>query len=89
MQLSTATKNYPEEKLQRKNLDMIAANLVGKNLEEKQDIGFNSEYNALQVFWPNGKTSLELARKDVLARQLIKLVASCYQQKKKNEKNTA
>ena len=77
------------EKLHRKNLDMIAANWVGKNLEEKQDIGFNSEYNALQVFWPDGKTSLELARKDVLARQLIQLVASCYQQKKKNEKNTA
>jgi len=77
------------EKLQRKNLDMIAANLVGKNLEEKQDIGFNSEYNALQVFWADGKTSLQLARKDVLARQLIQLVASCYQQKKKNEKNTA
>jgi phosphopantothenoylcysteine decarboxylase/phosphopantothenate--cysteine ligase len=77
------------EKLQRKNLDMIAANRVGKNLDEKQDIGFNSEYNALQVFWLDGKTSLKLARKDVLARQLIQLVASCYQQKKKNEKNTA
>lgn len=77
------------EKLQRKNLDMIAANWVGKNLQEKQDIGFNSEYNALQVFWPNGKTSLELARKSALARQLIHLIASCYQQKKKNEKNTA
>jgi phosphopantothenoylcysteine decarboxylase/phosphopantothenate--cysteine ligase len=77
------------EKLQRKNLDMIAANKVGKNLDEKQDIGFNSEYNALQVYWPDGKTSLQLARKNVLARQLIQLVASCYQQKKNNEKNTA
>lgn len=77
------------EKLQKKNLDMIAANLVGKNHQEKQDIGFNSEYNALQVFWPDGKTGLELARKDVLARQLIQLIASRYHQKKKNEKNTA
>jgi phosphopantothenoylcysteine decarboxylase/phosphopantothenate--cysteine ligase len=77
------------DKLHKKNLDMIAANQVGKNLEEKQDIGFNSEYNALQVFWRDGDARLELARKDVLARQLIQLVASCYQQKKKHEKNTA
>ena len=68
---------------------LIAANLVGKNLEEKQDIGFNSEYNALQVFWPEGQASLELARKDALARQLIHLIASRYQQKKQHEKNTA
>ena len=68
---------------------MIAANRVGKNLDEKQDIGFNSEYNALQVYWPNGKASLELARKDALARQLVQLIASCYQQKKQHEKNTA
>lgn len=77
------------EKLQRKNLDMIAANQVGKDPDKKQDIGFNSEYNALQVFWAEGKTSLELSRKDALARQLIQLIASRYQQKKQNEKNTA
>ncbi len=77
------------KKLQKKNLDMIAANRVGKNIAEKQDIGFNSEYNALQVFWPEGQASLELARKDSLARQLIHLIASRYQQKKQHEKNTA
>jgi len=37
----------------------------------------------------NGQASLELARKDSLARQLIHLIASRYQQKKQHEKNTA
>ena len=77
------------EKLRRKKLDMIAANMVGRNLEENQDIGFNSEYNALEVFWADGNTRLELTRKGPLARQLIGLIALRHQQKKQNEKNTA
>ena len=76
-------------KLQRKNLDMIAANFVGQSKDTKQDIGFNSEYNALHVFWTDGSTQLETARKNVLARQLIQLITSHYQDNKKNEKNTA
>lgn len=42
-------------KLRKKNLDMIIANDVGKSAAEsgQPDIGFNSEYNALHVFWPN------------------------------------
>ncbi|MBT8438747.1 MAG: bifunctional phosphopantothenoylcysteine decarboxylase/phosphopantothenate--cysteine ligase CoaBC [Gammaproteobacteria bacterium] len=49
-----------KQKLQRKNLDMIVANDVSKpdtnaaNTDSaviKPDIGFNSEYNALHVFW--------------------------------------
>ena len=76
-------------KLQRKNLDMIAANFVGRTENDKQDIGFNSEYNALHVFWAGGSSSLELTRKSVLARQLIQLITNHYQTHKKNEKNTA
>lgn len=76
-------------KLQRKKLDMIAANFVGHTENDKQDIGFNSEYNALHVFWTGGSTQLETARKVVLARQLIQLITSHYQDHKKNEKNTA
>lgn len=76
-------------KLQRKNLDMIAANFVGQTENEKQDIGFNSEYNALHVFWANGGTLLETARKTVLARQLIQLISNHYKNHKKDEKNTA
>ena len=77
------------DKLQRKNLDMIAANFVGQTDNDKQDIGFNSEYNALHVFWSDGSTQLETARKNVLARQLIQLITNHYQTNKKDEKNTA
>ena len=77
------------DKLARKNLDMIAANLVGQSKTEKQDIGFNSEYNALHVFWADGATTLELARKSALARQLMQLITNHYQINKKNEKNSA
>ncbi|MCW8923180.1 MAG: bifunctional phosphopantothenoylcysteine decarboxylase/phosphopantothenate--cysteine ligase CoaBC [Gammaproteobacteria bacterium] len=80
---------HAKDKLQRKNLDMIAANLVGQSDNTKQDIGFNSEYNSLQVFWPDGQTTLETTRKTLLARQLIQLIANHYQQKKNNEKDTA
>ena len=80
---------HAKDKLHRKKLDMIAANFVGQSAETKQDIGFNSEYNALQVFWADGQTSLTTARKHVLARQLIQLIANHYQQTKNNEKNTA
>jgi len=76
-------------KLNNKNLDMIAANLVGHDQSNKQDIGFNSDYNALHIFWPNGNTELKYSRKSALADQLMQLIASHYQDKKKNEKNTA
>ena len=41
---------------------MIVANDVGKTTAEpgQPDIGFNSEYNALHVFWPNNNPSNEL-----------------------------
>jgi len=76
-------------KLERKNLDMIAANFVGQAETGQQDIGFNSEYNALHVFWVGGNTQLETARKSVLARQLIQLITQHYKAHKKDEKNTA
>lgn len=40
------------QKLQSKNLDMIVANDVSASVDQP-DIGFNSEYNALHVFWVN------------------------------------
>ena len=75
-------------KLHNKSLDLIAANRVGKN-ENAQDIGFNSEYNALHLIWPDGEQQLEQARKPALARQLISFIARLYNQQKQNEKNTA
>ena len=59
-----------QTKLERKGVDMIAANLVGG-----PDLGFNSEDNALTVFWRGGECDLERAPKTALARQLIGLVA--------------
>ena len=64
-------------KLERKSLDMIAANLVGRDANAR-DIGFNSEYNALHVFWAEGEQTLGRARKTTLARELISLVAHHY-----------
>ncbi|TAN69355.1 MAG: bifunctional phosphopantothenoylcysteine decarboxylase/phosphopantothenate--cysteine ligase CoaBC [Methylobacter sp.] len=61
---------YAQDKLTRKNLDMIAANWVGRDLG-----GFDSEQNALQVFWKNGQKTLAMTDKNHLAEQLINLIA--------------
>jgi phosphopantothenoylcysteine decarboxylase/phosphopantothenate--cysteine ligase len=75
-------------KMAKKSLDLIAANLVGKDANA-QDIGFNSEYNALHVFWPDGEQKLETARKTALARELVSLIAHHYNKNRQHEKNTA
>ena len=49
---------------------MIAANWVGQELG-----GFDSEQNALQVFWNNGQKTLAMTDKKYLAEQLIRLIA--------------
>lgn len=64
---------YARDKLTRKGLDMIAANHIGL-----ADQGFNSDTNALSVFWSNGQTELELANKSALARQLLTLIIEHY-----------
>ena len=66
-------REYAIGKLQRKKLNMIAANDVSDNT-----IGFNSEQNALSVFWSKGEKKLDLADKQLLARQLMQLVAQRY-----------
>ena len=63
-------REYALAKLQRKKLNMIAANDVSDS-----SIGFNSEQNALSVFWPQGEKILPVADKDQLAVQLMQLVA--------------
>lgn len=68
---------YAQEKLRKKNLDMIAANWVGQERG-----GFDSEQNALEVFWNKGHTSLAMMDKNQLAEQLINLIATRF-----NEKN--
>ena len=54
-----------------------------------QDIGLNSEYNALQVLWADGLQVLEHTRKTMLARELTKLVTHRYNINSQHEKNTA
>jgi phosphopantothenoylcysteine decarboxylase / phosphopantothenate---cysteine ligase len=68
---------YAQEKLRKKNLDMIAANWVGQ-----EQGGFDSEQNALEVYWDKGHTTLTMMHKNQLAEQLINLIA-----KRFNEKN--
>lgn len=65
---------YALGKLQRKRLDMIAANDVSRAGQ-----GFNSDDNALTVFWPGGSQELPLADKLSIARHLLTLVAEHYQ----------
>lgn len=64
---------YALDKLKRKNLDMIAANDVSGS-----DRGFNSDQNALSVFWQGGLQHLPLADKTGLAEQLLTLIAKRY-----------
>ena len=93
-----------KDKLFRKNLDMIVANDVSANNTEddKPAIGFNSDYNALHIFWtsndtnkpsgeqPLGEQYFDIARKSQLAKKLISLIAQHYKiQKSQNEKDTA
>jgi phosphopantothenoylcysteine decarboxylase/phosphopantothenate--cysteine ligase len=61
---------YARDKLARKKLDMIAANWVGRELG-----GFDSEQNALHVFWEHGEKTLAMTDKTQLAEQLISLIA--------------
>lgn len=66
---------YATDKLQRKGLDMIAANDVSRAGE-----GFNSDNNSLQVFWRLDDKTVENAAigpatKDQVANQLIERIA--------------
>lgn len=69
--------HYARAKLQQKNIEMIAANLVG-SAAAKTAGTFNSDTNELNVFWQGGDLKLELGSKTKLARQLIALIAQRY-----------
>ncbi len=56
---------------------------------EKGDLGgFDSDQNALQVFWKNGKKNLAMTDKNHLAEQLISLIAERMEHER-HDKNTA
>jgi phosphopantothenoylcysteine decarboxylase/phosphopantothenate--cysteine ligase len=67
---------YAREKLVDKQVDMIIANQVGL-----PDRGFDSDDNAVSVFWENGQQSFCLRSKQQLATDLIELIAQHYAQK--------
>lgn len=64
---------YAQDKLQRKNLDLICANDVAQ-----QGQGFNSENNALHLYWKNGDKALPLTDKASLGRQLMTEIINRY-----------
>jgi phosphopantothenoylcysteine decarboxylase/phosphopantothenate--cysteine ligase len=66
-------REYAIGKLERKKLDMIVANQVGVGK------GFDSDQNAVSVYWKAGEQSFDLADKQELARDLLKLIAERYQ----------
>jgi len=65
---------YARGKLEKKSLDMIAANQIGKQ-QDGTPIGFESEQNALSVYWQGGEKSLPKMQKSRLARELVELIA--------------
>jgi len=64
------------EKLLRKKIDLIAANIVGNS-----ETGFGGDENALTVLWKGGQKEFPLASKNKIARDLIDLIAERYYEK--------
>lgn len=63
---------YARDKLERKRLDMIAANRVGE-----EGSGFDADCNALTVLWPEGRHEIARADKAQVARELLAVIAQC------------
>lgn len=62
---------HAREKLERKRLDLIAANRVGE-----PGVGFESEENAVTLYWRGGQRELGRAPKRVLATVLVDEIAA-------------
>lgn len=67
---------YARQKRVRKNLDLICANNVAKAGQ-----GFNSDTNALHLFWQDGEKHLPLSDKSLLGQQLLDEIVSRYDEK--------
>ena len=63
-------REYAIGKLEKKNLDMIVANLVGAGR------GFETDRNAVEVFWDRGEQSFPENDKMTLARELADLIGA-------------
>lgn len=75
-------KAYALKKLTTKNLDLICANDVSD-----KSIGFNSDQNALTLYWQNGEQTLPLSNKQQLAIQLLEAVIKRYKASHNEKKN--
>ena len=67
---------HAREKLERKKLDMLAANHVDEN------IGIGADDNALELIWPGGSETLPRASKAELAKTLVARIAARYHARK-------
>lgn len=66
---------YAQDKLVRKNLDLICANDVSV-----QGQGFNSDDNAMTLYWPQGQKTLSLESKHNLSFAILSQVRDLYHQ---------
>nr|WP_267135503.1 bifunctional phosphopantothenoylcysteine decarboxylase/phosphopantothenate--cysteine ligase CoaBC [Vibrio sp. CK2-1] len=66
---------YARGKLKKKNLDLICANDVSV-----AGLGFNSNDNALHLYWNGGEQALATASKAQLAKQLLNIIAEQFNQ---------
>jgi phosphopantothenoylcysteine decarboxylase/phosphopantothenate--cysteine ligase len=71
-------REYALGKLARKKLDMIIANKVGANL------GFDSDKNAVEVFWQTGEKKFPTMSKSALATELVELIGVRYEESMQN-----
>lgn len=67
---------YARQKRINKQMDLICANDVSRTSQ-----GFNSDNNALHLFWQDGELQLPLSDKSLLAQQLIDEIVSRYDEK--------
>lgn len=67
---------YARQKRTRKNLDLICANDVSLATQ-----GFNSDSNALHLFWQDGDKVLPLERKELLGQHLLDEIVTRYDEK--------
>ncbi|WP_027854339.1 bifunctional phosphopantothenoylcysteine decarboxylase/phosphopantothenate--cysteine ligase CoaBC [Marinobacterium litorale] len=70
--------HYAQDKLKRKNLDLIVANDVSA-----AGIGFNSDENAVTLISSQGEQVLPQTQKQQLARQLINRIAEYFNEQAK------
>ncbi|MCE0828063.1 bifunctional phosphopantothenoylcysteine decarboxylase/phosphopantothenate--cysteine ligase CoaBC [Buttiauxella sp. A2-C2_NF] len=67
---------YARQKRMSKNLDLICANDVSQAGQ-----GFNSDNNALHIFWQEGDKVLPLERKELLGHLLLNEIVTRYDEK--------